>query len=208
MIAAMKQNAFNPEVMQKAPSFSGKEINKLADMNAKMSEFYNNLKMSAGKLVVEFMPEIVSGMNKISESVKDIVFGFKDGTKTASNFAIVIKVIKDLIMMAVEGWGMIFKGVDGFLTKVGDKGLMGAIGDVAGGAWDSPKEMAGGMFAGHVYEKAVIPSLPASPTQNNKKMEIKQNFKFGGDQDPVQIKQDFKNVMESTFRQMNLSEVN
>ena len=111
MISALKDNAFSRKKMASAPVFSEGEINKLAKMNAKMNEFYNNLKLSMGKLVVEFMPEIINMMDKVSRGVKDIVFGFDSSSDAAKGFKIILEGVWDLIKVIGEGWTNIFSGV-------------------------------------------------------------------------------------------------
>lgn len=208
MIAAMKQNAFNMETMAKAPVFSGKETSKLADMNAKMNEFYNNLKMTAGKLVVEFMPEIVNGMDKVAKFVKDVAFGLDDSSDAAKGFRAVLEGIHEIVKMIMDGWDAIFSGIGKFVKLKDKLGFGGAAEEVASGAWDMAKEAGKGFLMDTPFESLISPSKPAGATNNNK-TELKQEIKFGSDKvDTGEIMGDMKNVFENTFRQMQQGVVN
>lgn len=211
MIAAMKQGAFVADKMKKAPIFSGEEIDKLASMNAKMNEFYNNLKMTAGKLVVEFMPQIVNGLDAVSRFVKDIAFGFDKNSSASQGFLKVLQMVKDIIAWisknVVEGWSHIFSGIDKFSNLKEKLGLGGAAESIAGGALDMVKEAGKGFLMDTPFEGLISPDAPSAPAGGNK-TDIKQEIKFGSDKvEPKDIMSDMKNVFESTFRQMNQSAV-
>lgn len=200
MIAALKDNAFSRAKMAAAPIFSESEINKLAKMNAKMNEFYNNLKLSMGKLVVEFMPKIVDLMDRTAAGVKDIVFGLDSSSDAAIGFKVVMESIWDIVKMIIDGWKGIFSGV-GKVKKLFDSGGFSKVGsDMLSGL----KEFGKGVLMDTPFESMITPNAPSSSIANNKEITIKNEMTFGSDQvDPLEIKNNLQGVIESTFRQMD-----
>lgn len=202
MISAMKKNSFTPDSMGNAPSFSQDEIKRLAEMNAKMSEFYNNLKLSMGKLVVEYMPEIVSAMDSTARYVKDVVFGFDKGSAGAKGFLVVVNVIKDVVAKIAEGISMIFGLVGDADDLIKNLGLGGAASNV----FESFQEAGRGLLMDSPFSGLLDPPKPSGET--NKQVNLNQNIKFGSDKvSPAEIIGDMKDVYEKTYRQMNLREV-
>ena len=68
MIAALSRNAFRPEVMQKAPVYSDREIKALDKNNAAWKNLGQRIEMAFGRFNAKHGGEIIEGITKIADA--------------------------------------------------------------------------------------------------------------------------------------------
>jgi hypothetical protein len=116
MIAALGRKAFTPEMLQKAPTYSDKEIGELDKANAAWSNLGNAIEMSIGKFNAKHGVELVEGISKIVEKVVQLAEAFERIASSIKLFEVVGKIF--------EGWTHIFNGATAAVDAIG-----GAISD-------------------------------------------------------------------------------
>lgn len=107
VIAAMRRNAFRPEVMAKAPTYSDNEIKSLDRANVMWSNLGNQIKMGLGHLTAKFGPTLIKDIGQIVPEVMKLVGAL-------AQLADKLKVIS-VLGKVFEGWGLIFKGMSGLV---------------------------------------------------------------------------------------------
>lgn len=112
MAAALSRGAFKPEVLQKAPTYSDKEINKLDQANIAWSNLGNKIEMAVGHFNAKHGGELVGDISKITEKVLKLAEAFM-------KFSEAIKLF-DLIGKSFEGWGIILDGLVVAVNSVKD----------------------------------------------------------------------------------------
>jgi hypothetical protein len=109
MIAAMSRNAFRPDVLQRAPLYSDKEVDSLHKADVAWSNLGNKIQMSFGKFNAKHGGEIVEELTKITDKVIKLAEALMKFSDSVGLFERIGEIIK--------GWEMIFTG----LTEAVDK---------------------------------------------------------------------------------------
>lgn len=112
MISALKRNAFRPEVLKQAPTYSDKEVQSLDKANIAWSNLGNKIEMAVGHFNAEHGGEIVKNISTIVDKV----------VKLAEKFDVLATKLElfKLITKAFEGWAEIFQGISDAIDKIND----------------------------------------------------------------------------------------
>lgn len=112
VIAGLARNAFRPEVMAKAPTYSGSEVKALDQVRAMWANLGTKIEMGVGKLNAKFGPELVKDLGAITDKVLALanVFG-----KLAEKVNLMEGLGK-----VFEGWGYIFEGIGLAVDKLSE----------------------------------------------------------------------------------------
>jgi hypothetical protein len=122
MIAALTRNAFRPEVMAKAPTYTDSQIKALDQNNAAWSNLGNKIEMAFGKLNAQHGGQLVRDIDKITTAAIKLS---EQLLKTAND----LKVF-ELISNVFKGWTSLLSGdmtaatKDLAKTRYGDDGLL------------------------------------------------------------------------------------
>jgi hypothetical protein len=115
-IAAMRRNAFRPEMFAKAPTYSDRETAQLDKANIAWSNLGNKIEMAIGHFNARHGTQLVNDLSKITDQVLKLVEAFQRLAEKLKLFQWIGKVF--------EGWTMIFtgaaKGVDAITGAVAD----------------------------------------------------------------------------------------
>lgn len=134
MFAAMRQNAFRPEVFKNAPKYSEGQAMQLAKTNAAWSNLGQTIEMAFGKFNSKHGLKMVQDITKVTGSILALANSL---ATLADKFKIFEKISDAFEGLAMIGDIMSGKGVKGFDTS-------------AGGMWDILK---GGFITAKEYEK-------------------------------------------------------
>ncbi len=108
MIAGLSRNAFRPEVLAKAPTYSDKEVEQLDKANIAWSNLANKIEMAFGRFNAKHGGALVTDISKIVDQVVKLSEAFVTLAEKTALFENLTKVF--------IGWGYIFetigKGVD------------------------------------------------------------------------------------------------
>lgn len=116
MIAALQRKAFRPEVLQKAPAYSDKEIQSLDRANIGWSNLGNKIEMSIGHFNAAHGGELVKDITKLVDPVLKLAGAFEKLSQSAHVF--------EIIGMSIKGWIEILQGLTSTVEKI-----MGAVED-------------------------------------------------------------------------------
>lgn len=103
MIAAMTRNAFRPDVMAKAPTYSDSEIRNLDKANAAWKNLGNTVEMAFGRFNAQHGGKLVTDLNNMIGPVVKMTEAF---VKLADK----MKLFETLGEM-FKGWAFIFEGI-------------------------------------------------------------------------------------------------
>lgn len=112
MIAAMNRNAFNPNVLNQAPTLSEGTIKSLDNVHKRVSNLSNTVSMAFDNFTAKHGGEIIGGLEKIIPKVIELAEAFE---RLSNN----LKIFK-LIGMVFEGWKDIFEGLNTAVEGVAD----------------------------------------------------------------------------------------
>lgn len=228
-IAAMRRNAFRPEVFAKAPTYSDRETAQLDKANIAWSNLGNKIEMAIGHFNARHGTQLVNDLSKITDQVLKLVEAFQRLAEKLKLFQWIGKVF--------EGWTLIFggaaKGVDAITGAVADpkkreqlstdvmdffKELPGVfkamIDDISPETKDKFKKILYGdtpfyrpLGATATGPSQVIappaPTVPAAPgsTQN---INVNQNLNFQHDgKDHKRTSDSVKKAVQDSYRQMS-----
>ncbi len=104
MAAALRRNAFTPEVMARAPTYSDQEIKNLDKANAGWANLGNTIEMAVGKFNAKHGVDLIDNINKLVPKVLELADAFM---KVADQLKIF-----EYIGKAFEGWGLIFDEIN------------------------------------------------------------------------------------------------
>lgn len=110
MIAGLSRNAFRPEVLKKAPTYSTNEIGQLDKANIAWSNLGNKIEMAVGHFNAKHGGQLVGDISKIVNEVVKLVEAF---TKLSEKLHVF-----ELIGKAFEGWGEILTGVSDTIDSI------------------------------------------------------------------------------------------
>jgi hypothetical protein len=100
MFAAMRQNAFRPDVLKRAPVYNDREIQSLHKADTAWKNLGTTIEMAFGRFNAKHGEQIVADIEKIVTSVKKLAESFVGFSEKIGLFEKLSKVF--------EGWKMIF----------------------------------------------------------------------------------------------------
>lgn len=135
-LAAMRRNAFTPEVMKNAPKYSDKEIASLDKANIAWSNLGQKIEMAFGHFNAKNGLSLVKDIANLTDQVLKVVEAF---TKLAEKIRLLEAVGK-----IFEGWGLIFQLVGEGVDKLTGAGKGGSeYTDKTGKLKKNPVDMLG-----------------------------------------------------------------
>jgi hypothetical protein len=195
-IAAMRKNAFRPEVFAKAPTYSDKEVSTLNKVDVAWGNLGQKIQMAFGHMTAKDGLKIVNEISKITTEV----FKLADALlKLADKIKIFEK-----IGMVFSGWAQILNGVTGGVGKItGDKG------GVLEGLKNTGKDAASGVSLAAegawmtLMEKFGSPTQPQAAASNNN-VTVNQNLNFQHDgKDARKTGESAAKAVKDAYRQMS-----
>lgn len=207
MVAGLAKNAFRPDVMSKAPTYSDGEVAKLDKARAAWANLGNSIEMAIGHFNAKHGNEMVNDISKITGQVIKMVESFLKLAEVLHLFEHISEVF--------EGWGKIFEGVTHEVKAVtGDKqgvmhGLLSEAKSIGSGAYDAAKGAL--MTVGDLLPKTslapdmVSPKAPmtlGSTRNQNNNVNVTNNFSHPG-VDPKKTESSSKKAIRDAFRQLN-----
>lgn len=222
IIAGLNRQAFTPQQLQKAPTYSDKETGQLDKNRASWSNLGNTIEMAVGHFNAKHGQELVEGISKVLPKVIELVNAFMKLSEALKLFEWFGKMI--------EGWSEIFnvitgsvnavtgaitdpKKADALKNKVGsfitsDLPTMAkyAASSVFGGGEKSalaPASAGGVDASGKISPRGASPTMPGQPaTQNNtQNINVNQNLNFQHDgKDAVKTGDSVKKAVNAAVR--------
>ena len=185
-IAAMRRNAFRPEVFNKAPVYSDKEINALDRANIAWSNLSNKIQMAIGHFNALHGLQLVSDISKLTDQI----------LKLANSLVTLAEKLKvfQWIGKIFEGWTLIF-----------DKLNIAASGKESGSDFTNMlKEIPGALTDKKFWEDIGSSFKQLMPNQEPKQnIQINQNMNFNHDgKDHQRNVESHKKAIQGAFRQM------
>lgn len=206
-ISSLTRNAYRPDVLNKAPTYSDKEVGQLDKANIAWSNLGNKIEMAVGHFNAKHGGALVSDISKIVDQV----------VKLTNAFVVLLEKLKLFqgIGKVFEGWTKIFTGITQSVTAVSkDKngilsGLLTEGKNIGGGAVDAVK---GALMSasdllpknplGHDSIAPKMNSLPGSSQQQNNQVTINNNFQHEG-KDHKRTGDSMKQSIQQAYRQMS-----
>lgn len=206
MVAALSRNAFRPEVLKKAPTYSDKEVGQLDKANIAWANLGNKVEMAVGHFNAMHGGQLVGDISKIIDQVIRLAEAF---TKLAEKIHLFEGIGK-----IFEGWSKIFGGVSDAVDAVSgamsspkkQQQLMGSAlqtgKDAVGYLGDLGSSFASKVasFAHNVAAPEMKSVASAKPQTNN--VQIHNTFAHPG-VDPKKTGHSIKQSIEQTYRQMS-----
>lgn len=112
IIAAMRRNAFRPEVLKQAPTYGANEIKSLDKSNIAWSNLGNKVEMAVGHFNAVHGQTLVKDLSKITDQVIKLANAFEKLSEKAELFKWLGKIF--------EGWTLIFAGLTVAIEKLAD----------------------------------------------------------------------------------------
>ena len=193
-IAAMRRNAFTPEMLGKAPTYSDKEISSLDKSNIAWSNLGNKIEMAMGHFNAAHGQQLVNDISKITDAVLKMITAFETLAEKLKLFAVIGKVF--------EGWEMIFKGVNEGVSKLSG-GIQGGNTDKHGNLKQDPVTMLNNWIGKKIDEHfAPTPSPSLLGQAGGFTQHINQNIVHHGDaSDTRGVKDLHKSAINQAYRQ-------
>ncbi len=210
VIAAMRRNAFTPDMLKKAPTYSDNEVKSLDKSNVAWSNLNNKIQMAFGHFNAKHGETMVADIGKIVDQVLKLAESFEHLAEKIKLFDIIDEVFK--------GWGMIFDTIGTSVDKLmemmgkGKKDKDSAF-DKKGNLKKNPIAMAsdwvGEKIDDYYWNEDVkkgynvaprIPITPPAQTANN--TTINQTITHHGDaKDTRAVKDTHKSAINHAYRQ-------
>lgn len=194
VISAMRQNAFRPEVRNKAPMYSDSEIGRLQKVDVAWANLGNKFQMAMGHLTAKHGLGMVKEISQLADQVLKLLSAF---TLLAEKLELIKGIGK-----VFEGWTKIFEGVTAIASgKVSIKDITDGYKDFVVGAGTSLQEA----VYGKDYQEAVAPPTKGAgkekPTQN---INVNQNLNFQHDgKDAKKTSGSVHKAVKDAYRQMS-----
>lgn len=204
MIAALSRNAFNPNVLKKAPTYSDNEVKQLDKANIAWSNLGNKIQMAVGHFNAMHGGQLVGDISKIVDQVVKLSEAFVKLSEKLHLFEGIGKIF--------SGWTKIFQGVTS-----GVDALTGAVTEPKKGKQLLDDTVTGGKnfilgMMGDLKDKLVgpdatmiQPSIPktavASNNQNNQ-VSVTNNFAHPG-VDPKKTGESVHKSIRDAHRQLS-----
>lgn len=195
MITALSKNAFRPEMLRRAPTYSDKEVHTLQKVDVAWANLGNKIQMAMGHFTSRHGLQLVNDISKITTEVFKLADAFM---KLAEKLKIF-----ELIGKSFEGWTEIFKGA----TSLVEGKVSG--GDILTGAKEA--------FQGWILEKqeqnraaqglteTIAPKVNApmkSGSQQNNNINLDLHFQHDG-KDHKKTSESVKKAVQGAFRQLS-----
>lgn len=200
VIAAMRRNAFRPEVFDQAPTYSDSQIGRLNKADAAWRGLGHKIKMAMGEFSADKGLKLVQDLSKVTDQVLTL-------TKAFADLADELKIFEG-ISKAFEGWGLIFGGLTDAakLVKEGFNNPSSTAKDMA--AWlsgMSPEAYGAIGGAGSVIQQNAREKIPQSSSTRNNNATFNQSFNFSATDpaSPAAIASEAKRATRDAFRQMS-----
>jgi hypothetical protein len=110
--AAMMRNAFRPEMLAKAPTYSDKEVSALDQSAIKWKNLGTQIEMAVGHFNAKHGGEIVDNIQKIVSSVEKLAESFVKFAEKVKFF--------DKLNMIFQGWKLIFDGISDVIDEINE----------------------------------------------------------------------------------------
>lgn len=212
MIAAMRRNAFRPEVFKKAPVYSQGEINQLNKVDVAWANLGNKIKMAIGHLTSKHGLEIVNEISQITNQVLRL-------TDALVKLAEKLKIFQ-LIGKVFEGWGIILEhtnaGIDSWTTdkdsyKSAREPGKGGTAQWWKDAFANDAENIGNFLKGVKesisptdYSKIAPPSKQIPPSNKTQNINVNQNLNFQHDgKDAKKTGASVNKAVKDAYRQLS-----
>lgn len=232
MIAAFQRNAFTPEMLAKAPTYSDSEIKSLDKANIAWGNLGNKIEMAFGRFNAKHGGQLVEDIGRITDKVIGLTEAFMKLAEKLKIFEVIGKVF--------EGWGTIFDGITqaadtfenkkegGFFEKLfkvetsAPKDQNGTVGDISATikkheqvksaierlnierarAGDAPLPIPG--FApGNSSLAPAVPALPPAASAAPNNIEVNQTLNFNHDgKDAKRTGDNLKQSVRDAFKQL------
>lgn len=202
MVAALSRNAFRPEVLKKAPTYSNQEVGQLDKANIAWSNLGNKIEMAVGHFNARHGGQMVSDISKIVDQVVKLAEAF---TKLAEKLKLFEGIGK-----VFEGWSEIFGGINSAVDKLSEpkkrKELLGDMKDGAVGInnWIASNVM--GLGTIDKNKQQIVPNSSRPPVlgkqQQNNNVSIHNTFAHPGT-DHKRTGDSMRQAVEQAYRQMS-----
>lgn len=199
IISSMRRNAFRPDVLGAAPTYSDKQINSLNKVDVAWSNLGNKIQMAFGQITARDGLRIVNEISKMTTEVLKLVDALVKLTDKMKVFQVIGKVF--------EGWSGIIGGLtESFegVSRMGDfknptnpkeQGVGAWIKQAAKNDWESAK-----MNARYFMSQD---ARPEGPTKSDEFI-INQTLNFQHDgKDSKQTSKDVNKAVRDAYRQMS-----
>lgn len=128
IIAAMRQNAFRPDVFSQAPIYSDKEVKQLRKVNVEWDNLYDRVGKAFGRINALHGEGLVKDIGGVVDKVLLL-------TEVLIKLADKLKIF-ELVGKSIEGWSLIFGGAADFIDeKTGEKVYMNQEGETGASAY-------------------------------------------------------------------------
>jgi hypothetical protein len=188
MIAALSRQAFRPDVLKRAPTYSSQEIGQLDKANIAWSNLGNKIEMAVGHFNAKHGGQLVSDISKIVTQVIKLVEAFTKLSEQLHIFEVIGKVF--------EGWNLILGGVSS------------AVDSITGATKTSPGSILGNIIK--TPAQSIIPNsaknnatqlMNKSAVQNNN-VKIDNHFQHPGIEHK-KTEHSIKQAVQQAYRQMS-----
>lgn len=125
VIAAINKNAFTPENLAKAPTYSDKEVDKLQKAQAAWGNFFEKFEMMIGRINAKYGEKVVNGLGKVADSVGKVI---EASVKFSDKVSLVDGITKSLDIFA-QGIANFGDMLNKMITSAWFKYLMNTSGD-------------------------------------------------------------------------------
>jgi hypothetical protein len=202
-IAAMRRNMFTPEMLSKAPTYSGNEIGSLDKSNIAWSNLNNKMQMAFGHFNAKHGQSMVNDISKVVDQVLKLAEAFEKISEKLKLFEVINEIFK--------GWGLIFdtigSGVDklsGFLGK-GETASTDKKGNLKKNPVAMLSDWVGGQIDGHFasqdHMNGLTPNVGGGKNVTNN-TSINQNITHHGDaKDTKAVKDAHRQGINHAYRQ-------
>lgn len=176
MTAAFRRNAFRPEMLAKAPTYSEGQIKQLDKVNAAWANLETKVKMAFGEFTAKNGLKIVSDLSKITTEV----------IKLANSLTILADKLRifELIGKVFGGWDLIFKQLNQNVDTLNSMGSYksGTTGESGVLSWMKDATINDLNTIKNMFSDSyVAPRYPAPATNKTNNTTINQNLNFQHD---------------------------
>lgn len=208
-IAAMRRNAFRPEVFSKAPTYGEGEIKSLDKVNVAWSNLGQKIEMAFGHLTAKDGLKIVGEISKMTTEVLKLV-------DALAKLADKLQIFKG-IGKIFEGWSMILNGVTDTVDKVGKnkagpaeggkealKNMFEGLAEAAHGAFLTAKDALDTPSPADVAaQRSLAPPVQGAPSSKTQNINVNQNLNFQHDgKDAKKTGQSVHKAVKDAYRQL------
>jgi hypothetical protein len=214
-IAAMRRNAFTPDMMNKAPTYSDREIGQLDKANIAWSNLGNKVEMAFGHFNASHGGQLVGDISKLVPQVLQLANAFVGLAEKMKIFQTIGDAFKGWTMIfqtmtslvnsvqSAEGWKNMFSGIGEALKGMGVNDTVGGKELTAQQVGESDNDYAKRLIAaGHNRGNG------GSTTVNNN-TSVHQNIAHYGDaKDTKSVKDTHGAAANQAYRQRDTKQVN